>query len=41
MSRNGRAQAQKYVGPKKEMRKHKPDARVQRTRNLLGRALIE
>ena len=41
MSRNGRAQAQKNVEPKKEMRKHKPDARVQRTRNLLGRALIE
>jgi len=41
MSRNGRAQAQKNVDPKKEMRKHKPDARVQRTRNLLGRALIE
>jgi AcrR family transcriptional regulator len=41
MSRNGYAQAQKHVEPRKAARARKPDARVHRTRNQLGRALIE
>ncbi|HSZ16474.1 MAG TPA: helix-turn-helix domain-containing protein [Terracidiphilus sp.] len=41
MSRNGSTQAQKHEEPQKKPRKSKPDARVQRTRDQLGRALIE
>jgi AcrR family transcriptional regulator len=41
MSRNARAQAQKHAEPSKATPRRKPDARVRRTRDLLGRALIE
>jgi len=41
MSRNARAQAQKHSEPSKATARRKPDARVRRTRDLLGRALIE
>ena len=41
MSRNARAQAQKHAEPSKTTPRRKPDARVRRTRDLLGRALIE
>ena len=41
MSRNASAQAQKHGEPRKKARRGKPDARVQRTRDRLGRALIE
>jgi AcrR family transcriptional regulator len=41
MSRNGRAQAQKHGELLNKGQSRKPDARVQRTRDQLGRALIE
>lgn len=41
MSKNGSMRAQQHVELRKGARARKPDARVQRTRALLGRALIE